>query len=106
MLRTVFGTILLTTFAAAQTRPPEFAPGGTPAVLSPGAIAVIYGNDFAPPGSRCIGQALQQPQAVNPRNPFPQSTNATAYPPELCGVRVLIGGQPAGLLFVGSQQII
>ena len=51
-------------------------------------IVTIYGED--------LGPTLQCPEPIAPNGP---------YPLETCGVRVLVDGRPAGLLFSGSKQI-
>ncbi len=63
-------------------------PDGRPVLLAPGMVISIYGED--------LGPQLQCP------TPIPQNG---PYPIETCGVRVLVDGHPAGLLFSGSKQI-
>ena len=59
-----------------------------PVPLLPGMLVSIYG-EYLGPSAACIGQ-------VDARR---------IYPNELCGVRVLVGGRPAGLLCDSDTQI-
>jgi|GEM_PF-871830 len=77
--------------AQAQPRPhftrEGVIPFGTvrPRMLAPGRIATIYGKGF----STCATS-------------IPQNG---PYPEEACGVRVTVAGKPAGLMYVGRDQI-
>ncbi len=79
----------------AQTPAPVFTregivplEGNRPKLLAPGAVVELYGRHLAP--DPWCGE--------NPTPPAP-------YPVEVCGVRVLVGTSPAGLMHVGSSQV-
>jgi hypothetical protein len=87
--------LLLAEAALGQTGVPRFAregltqrPDGRPVLFSPGQIMTLYGDDLAPEAG------CNQPIPPN-----------GAYPPEACGVRVLVDGRASGLMFVGPKQI-
>ncbi len=87
--------VLLAGAAFAQTGVPRFTrdglterPEGRPVLFSPGMIMTLYGENLGPE-SGCN-------QPIPPNGP---------YPPEACGVRVLVDGRASGLLFVGPKQI-
>ncbi len=61
---------------------------GGATLLAPGMFITVYGKNLGP-----------EPWC---NQPIPQNG---PYPVEACGVRVLVGGVPAGLLFIGSGQI-
>ena len=94
------GTFLGTRAAEQQEqpapRPPSFTQLG-PEPIPPGLLVSIYGKDLGPISS-CTGQedpARREPDAPEPRG----------FPPELCGVQVLVNEIPAGLLYVSAGQI-
>jgi len=94
-MRNWIALLLLAGVAFGQSGIPRFngenlkqRPDGRPALLSPGIIVTIYGED--------LGPEFQCPEPIAPNGP---------YPIETCGVRVLVDGRPAGLLFSGSKQI-
>jgi uncharacterized protein (TIGR03437 family) len=75
------------------------------APLAPGRIASIYGENLGP-AEACHGIA----DASARETPNPSRRNQTAiesqvFPASLCETEVRIGGVPAGLLYVSSQQI-
>jgi len=79
----------------AQTPTPVFTrenivplPGNRARTLSPGMVVELYGQHLAPE-TWC---------GANATPPAP-------YPVEVCGVRVLVGTSPAGLMFVGAGQV-
>lgn len=67
-----------------------------PAPMQPGMLFSIYGENLGP-GQGCVGQ----PKIV-PRDRAPA---VAVYPPELCGVQVLLGDKAAGLLWAQASQI-
>jgi len=94
-MRGLVAFVLLSGTLFGQARVPRVAwesltqrPDGRPALLSPGMIVTIYGED--------LGPDLQCPEPLPPNGP---------YPTETCGVTVFVSGRPAGLLFSGSKQI-
>lgn len=65
----------------------------------------IYGRDLGP-RQGCEGQAdTRRKETPNPRRPQQSFAETLIYPQELCGVRVLVGDKPAGLLYVQEKQI-
>jgi hypothetical protein len=62
--------------------------GGDSKILAPGMVVEVYGQHLAP-----------EPWCGASRTP------PSPYPAELCGVRVLVGPSPAGLMYVGPAQI-
>jgi hypothetical protein len=62
-------------------------PDGRAKLISPGMIMTFYGANLGPE------PWCNQPIPVN-----------GPYPVEACGVRVLVDGRPAGLMFVGAKQ--
>ena len=97
--------------ASAADVPPEFAAAGvvrgdrTVQILVPGAGMSVYGRHLGPV-TGCAGVAdPKQRETANPRAPAPGFADLSVYPRELCGVQVLIGGKPAGLLYVSEKQI-
>ncbi len=87
--------VLLAGAAFGQTGVPRFTregltewPDGRPVLFSPGLVMTLYGDDLAPE-SGC-------------NQPIPYNG---PYPPEACGVRVLVDGRASGLMFVGPKQI-
>ncbi len=94
-MRGLVAFLLLAGAAFGQAGVPRFShenltqrPDGRPVLLAPGMIVTIYGED--------LGPELQCP------TPIPQNG---PYPLETCGVRILVDGRAAGLLFSGSKQI-
>jgi len=78
---------------------------GGHATLGPGLILSLYGTDLGPAGG-CVGRAdPQRRETPGPSQTTPLSTDTSLYPIELCGVKVLVGDVPAGLLYVGEKQI-
>ncbi|MCE5307394.1 MAG: TonB family protein [Acidobacteriales bacterium] len=57
-------------------------------LFAPGTIVTVYGENLAP-ATWCGVELSQKPP----------------YPLEVCGVRVLVGESPAGLLYAGPKQI-
>lgn len=73
--------------------------------LGPGELISIYGSRLGP-AQPCQGQA--DPDLRETPNPLRKDVgwnNLLVFPKELCGVRVLVGGEPAGLLYVHRDQI-
>jgi hypothetical protein len=106
---TVMAILGISAFAADP--PPEFPPGGvtqgseSARILTPGAGMSIYGSHLGPiPGCSASADPTLR-ETINPRNPNPNFANLSVYPKELCGVQVLIGDKPAGLLYVSDKQI-
>ena len=94
-MRGLIALLLLAGTAFGQAGVPRFTSeglphraDGKPLLFAPGMIVTVYGED--------LGPELQCPQPIPPNGP---------YPIETCGVRVLVDGRPAGLLFAGSKQI-
>lgn len=103
------GIVLLAVFSAGLAHaadPPQFpAAGVTAPILAPGAGVSIYGTHLGPFPGCAAKPDPQLRETVNPNNPGPQFANLSVYPTELCGVRVLVGDKPAGLLYVSEKQI-
>jgi len=73
--------------------------------LGPGELISIYGSDLGP-DQPCQGQADPDlRETPDPQWRDPRWINLMVFPKELCGVRVLVGGEPAGLLYVHRDQI-
>jgi len=94
-MRGLVAFVLLTGMAFGQAGVPRFSreglphrEDGKPALLAPGMIIELYGENLGP-DPWCDKQ-------------IPQNG---PYPLEACGVRVLVDGRAAGLLFAGSKQI-
>lgn len=94
-MRGFFALLLLAGSALAQTGVPRFTreglphrADGKPMLLSPGMTVELYGDNLGP-----------EPWC---NRPIPQNG---PYPKEACGVRLLVDGSPAGLLFAGTKQI-
>lgn len=96
----------------AVTPAPAFEPsrvlpsgGDRPIPLAPGLLVSIYGEHLGPMMG-CEGQADPQhretPSPLRPRQMF---VDTLIYPKELCDTQVLVGGIPAGLLYVQERQI-
>ena len=73
--------------------------------LAPGLILSIYGEHLGP-ATACEGHADQQmretPSLLRPRQNY---LDTLVYPKQLCDTQVLVGGMPAGLLYVSRRQI-
>ncbi len=80
--------------------------GGDRAVpLAPGLLISIYGNHLGPV-SGCEGFAdTQRRETPNPLRPNQIFASTLIYPKALCETQVLVGGVPAGLLYVQERQI-
>lgn len=73
--------------------------------LGPGELISVYGS-YLGPAQPCQGYA--DPDLRETPNPLRKDVswdNLLVFPKELCGVRVLVGGEPAGLLYVHRDQI-
>ena len=88
--------LTLIPLAAAIAQPPTFTAGrvlpsgsSRPAKLTPGMLTSIYGEH--------LGPAQPCTSTMDPAT--------LAYPTELCGVRVLLAGRAAGLLYASEKQI-
>jgi hypothetical protein len=94
--------------ALGQSGVPAFqAPlaGGRPIQLVPGMLVSIYGADLGPQVG-CIGQAdPKNRETPSPLRPEQSSVETLIYPKELCGVQVIVGDLPSGLLYVQAGQI-
>ncbi|MDA0204544.1 MAG: hypothetical protein O3A53_12840 [Acidobacteria bacterium] len=76
------------------------------APLLPGTLLSIYGEYLGPVEACQVdwqSTTLETPTAELLRMPY--SVNTMAFPKELCGVRVLVDGEPTGLLYVQQDQI-
>jgi hypothetical protein len=73
--------------------------------LAPGLALSIYGTNLGP-AAGCEGQAdtehRETPSALVSNQNF---VNTLIYPKQLCETQVLVGGIPAGLLYVQARQI-
>jgi hypothetical protein len=104
--------ILSVEFAEAQSGVPTFradrvlpSGGDRPVQLVPGMLVSIYGTDLGP-REGCIGQAdPKKRETPNPLRPDQAFVETLIYPKELCGVQVMVGEIPAGLLYVHASQI-
>lgn len=89
-------------FTAARVLP---ANSERPSPLSPGLLMSIYGDNLGPVEG-CTGYADTRNREIpNPAVPRQMLVNTLIYPKELCGVQVLAGDRPAGLLWVQAKQI-
>lgn len=93
-MRSLIGLLLVAVTAFAQSGVPKIAregltewPDGRPKLVSPGMILTFYGENLGP-----------EPTCFTP---IPQNG---PYPAEACGVRVLVDGHAAGLLYIGAKQ--
>lgn len=74
-------------------------------ILVPGAGMSIYGRHLGP-SEGCAGRAVpDQSETLNPRAPLRAFADLSVYPTQLCGVQVLMGDEPTGLLYVSESQI-
>lgn len=104
--------VLLAGIAQAQQVVPTFLPdrvlpsgGDRPVRLVPGMLVSIYGTGLGP-REGCIGQAdTKSREAPSPLRPDQALVEMLIYPKELCGVQVIFGGTPSGLLYVQEGQI-
>jgi hypothetical protein len=73
--------------------------------LASGMLVSIYGADLGPQAS-CVGEAgTTKRETPSPPRQDQSSVETLIYPKELCGVQVLLGAMPAGLLYVQASQI-
>jgi hypothetical protein len=73
--------------------------------LIPGMLVSIYGTDLGPQVG-CIGQAdSKNRETPSPLRPEQSSVETLIYPKELCGVQVMVGDMPSGMLYVQAAQI-
>jgi hypothetical protein len=97
--------------AYAADPPPEFSAAGVvrgtqaAPILVPGAGMSIYGSHLGPTPGCAANPDPKLRETVNPRNPDANFANQSVYPKELCGVVVMLGDKPAGLLYVSDKQI-
>ncbi|MGC9948224.1 MAG: hypothetical protein ABSF64_17810 [Bryobacteraceae bacterium] len=98
--------------AAPQGDAPDFdagrvlpSNGDRPIPLAPGALISIYGTRLGP-AVGCQGYAdPQYRETPSPLLPVQMHAGTLIYPKFLCGAQVLVGGIPAGLLYVQEGQI-
>lgn len=95
LITKIVGSILFVSVCTAQSIVPHFTvegaipfQSGKPRLLAPGMILTIYGDHLAPQ-ENC-------PEAIPQNGPYPE---------EACGVKVLVGDRPAGLLYVSFRQL-
>jgi hypothetical protein len=112
-MRTRLAILILSVgLAEAQSGVPTFradrvlpSGGDRPVQLVPGMLVSIYGTDLGP-REGCIGQAdPRKREEPNPLRPGQAFVETLIYPKELCGVQVMVGEMPAGLLYVHASQI-
>jgi hypothetical protein len=104
--------LLSVEIAQAQSGVPTFRvdsvlPSGSdrPVQLMPGMLVSIYGTDLGPRES-CIGQAdATKRETPSPLRPDQPLVETLIYPKQLCGVQVMFGDTPSGLLYVQGGQI-
>jgi hypothetical protein len=104
--------ILSAGIAQAQSGVPTFrvdrvqpSGGNRPVRLVPGMLVSIYGTDLGP-REGCIGQAdTKKKETPSPLRPDQAFVETLTYPKELCGVQVMFGEMPSGLLYVQAGQI-
>lgn len=73
--------------------------------LAPGRIASIYGTHLGP-AEACQGAPdPSRRETAHPARPHQTPLETSVFPSALCGVQVLFGGVPAGLLYVSASQI-
>ena len=104
--------VLSAGIAQAQSGVPTFradrvlpAGGDRPVQLAPGMLVSIYGTDLGPRAA-CIGQAdTKKRETPSPVRPDQAFVETLIYPTELCGVQVMFGETPSGLLYVQDGQI-
>ncbi len=73
--------------------------------LAPGELISVYGSYLGPDQSCQAHADLDLRETPSPLRPDVRGNNLLVFPKELCGVRVLVGGEPAGLLYVHRDQI-
>jgi hypothetical protein len=79
--------------------------GDRPIPLAPGLLVSIYGDHLGPVAG-CEGHAdTQRRETPSPLRPRQMPAETLIYPKELCETQVLVGGAPAGLLYVQERQI-
>lgn len=96
----------------AQTPPPAFeanrvlpSDGDRAVPLAPGLLISIYGSHLGP-ATGCEGSAdPRRRETPSPLLPDQMFVSTLIYPKELCDTQVLVGGVPAGLLYVQESQI-
>src|ERR1700675_4339955 len=104
--------ILSVGFAEAQSGVPTFradrvlpSGGDRPVQFVPGMLVSIYGTDLGPQQG-CTGQEdTHRRETPSPLRPDQALVETLIYPKELCGVQVIFGETPAGLLYVQASQI-
>ena len=104
--------LVLSGIAQAQSGVPTFradrvlpAGGARPVQLAPGMLVSIYGTDLGPRAG-CMGQAdTKKRETPSPLRPDQAFVETLIYPTELCGVQVMFGETPSGLLYVQDGQI-
>ena len=104
--------VLSAGIAQAQSGVPTFradrvlpSGGDRPVQLVPGMLVSIYGTDLGPRAG-CIGQAdTKKRETPSPLRPDQAFVETLIYPTELCGVQVMFGETPSGLLYVQDGQI-
>jgi len=104
--------VLISGFLRAQSGVPAFRAdrvlpsGGDRSVqLVPGMLVSIYGTDLGPQQG-CTGQAdTHRRERPSPLRHDQAFVETLIYPKEICGVQVIFGETPAGLLYVQESQI-
>jgi hypothetical protein len=104
--------VLSTGFLRAQSGVPAFRAdrvlpsGGDRSVqLVPGMLVSIYGTDLGPQQG-CTGQAdTHRRETPSPLRPDQAFVDTLIYPKEICGVQVIFGETPAGLLYAQESKI-
>ena len=79
--------------------------GARPVPLAPGMLFSIYGDNLGP-DTGCTGRAdPHRTEMASAYRPNQFGVELYIYPKELCGVRVLVGDEPAGMLYAQKKQI-